>query len=223
MSQDPSTEFWRSHRKSCKSRIQECELCSTQTQVRSELREGATVHPWPKNLKSHMRGWIGLGVVVIINTNRPNFRTTVRDRLFTCSMEQVQMASMRAFQELQIMKRTRQYVFAHIERRGQRGYADLTPEVELDKGKNLPAEVVPPEGEPTSAKPDESHRRSRQQMRYKATSSEWVASSAAPRREEFPPVSHYVYMWHSGEHWPTTPRRKRQFSLSCVNQSRCGC
>ena len=67
------------------------------------------------------------------------------------------------------MKRMRQYVFAHMERRGQRGYADLTPEVELDKGENLPAEVVPPEGEPTSAKPDESHRRSRRQMGYKTS------------------------------------------------------
>ena len=163
------------------------------------------MHAWRKNLKSHMRGWIGLGVVVTINTNRPNVKATIRDCLFTGSMEQVQMASMRAFQG------------------GQRGNADATPEVELDEGENFPAEVAPPEDEPTSAKPDESHRRSRRQMRYKATSSRWVASSAAPRREEFPPVSHYVYMWHSGEHWPTTPRRKRQFSLSCVNQSRCGC
>ena len=181
------------------------------------------MHAWRKNLKSHMRGWIGLGVVVTFNTNRPNVRATIRDCFFTGSIEQVQMAIMQAFEELQLMRCMRQYVSAHMERRGQRGHADLTPEVELDKGENLPVEVAPPEGEPTSAKPNESHRRSRRQMRYKATSSEWVASSAAPRREEFPPVSHYAYMWHSGEHWPTTPSRKRRFSLSCVNQSRCGC
>ena len=127
------------------------------------------MHAWRKNLKSHMRGWIGLGLVVTINTNRPNFRTTVRDRLFTCSMEQVQMASMRAFQELQLMKRMRQHVFAHMERGGPRGNADATSEVELDEGEKFPVEVVPPEDEPTSAKPDESHRRSRREMRHKAS------------------------------------------------------
>ena len=111
-----------------------------------------------------------------INANRPNVRATIRDCLFTGSIEQAQMAIMHAFEELQLMNRMRQYVFAHMERRGQRGHADLTPEVELDKGENLPAEVAPPEGEPTLAKPDESHRRSRRQMRYKATSPEWVAS-----------------------------------------------
>ena len=148
------------------------QLTDPQTQLRLELREGATVHEWRKNLKSHLRGWIGLGVVVTFNTNRPNVRATIRDCLFTGSKEQVQMAIMQAFEEQQLVKRLRPYVFAHMERGGQRGYADLTPEVELDKGENLPAEVAPPEGEPTSAKPDESHRRSRRQMRYKATSSE---------------------------------------------------
>ena len=56
MSQDPSTEFWRSHRKSCKSRTQECELCSTTntasigTQGRSNgapvAQESEITHAW---------------------------------------------------------------------------------------------------------------------------------------------------------------------------------
>ena len=54
------------------------------------------------------------------------------------------MASMRAFQELQLMKRMRQYVFAHMERGGQRGNADATSVVELDEGEKFPVE------EPTS-------------------------------------------------------------------------
>ena len=63
----------------------------------------------------------------------------------------------------------RQYVFAPMERGGKRGYADITPEVELDEGGNLPIEVVALEGELTSANPDESHRRSRRQMGYKTS------------------------------------------------------
>ena len=68
---------------------------------------------WRKNLTSHLRGCLGLGVVVTTNANRSNARATIRDRMFTGIIEQVQMANIQAFQGLQLMKCMRQYVFAH--------------------------------------------------------------------------------------------------------------
>ena len=51
------------------------------------------------------------------------------------------MSNIQAFQELQLMRCMRQYVFAHTERGGQRGNAESTSEVEVDEGENFPIET----------------------------------------------------------------------------------
>ena len=60
-------------------------------------------------------------------------------------MKQVEMASMHAFQERQLMKSMRQHEFVHMDRGGRRGNVDVTSEVELDERENFPAEDVAPE------------------------------------------------------------------------------
>ena len=200
-----------------------------QTQLRLELREGAKVHAWRKNLKSHLRWRIGLEVIATINANRSNVRATIRDRLFTGSIEQVQMANIQAFQELQLMICMRQFVFARMDRGGQRGYANVTPEVELDEGETLPAEVVAPEEEPPSANQgldlvgEPPQVETANEIQVERSSSEVVVSSAAPRREEFLPVSHNVTMWHRGQHCTTTLMSEHRFSLRCVKHGPFGC
>ena len=127
MSQDPSTEFWRSQKRSCRARIQECELCTITNTA-------------PIGTKGRGNG-ARVAQEFTINANRSNVRATIRVRLFTKSIKQVQMASIQAFQGLQLMMSMRQHVFAHMERGSQRGYADVTPEVELRRIRGEPPQV----------------------------------------------------------------------------------
>ena len=74
-----SDEFWRSQKRSCKSRIQKCELCTT--------TNTASIGTQGRSNGAHM------AQEFTINANRSNVRATIRNRLFTGMKEQVQMAS----------------------------------------------------------------------------------------------------------------------------------
>ena len=56
-------------------------------------------------------------------------------------MEQERMANMEEFCGHELVISTRQHVFTHRERAGQRGFVDVTSEAQHEEGENPPAEV----------------------------------------------------------------------------------
>ena len=78
---------------------------------------------------------------------------TVRACWWPCegSMKQERMANMEEFCGHELVISTRQHVFTHRDRAGQRGFINVTSEAQPEEGENPPAEVVMVELESTSS------------------------------------------------------------------------
>ena len=115
MSQDPTTDFKRSQeirdkaqtafmRQADSDVAHRAALARSRVQTIEPLKEGDVVYVWRNNTSKQVRGWVGPGLVVCVNSRASSVWVSMRGILVKCNADRVRIATDEEWMGAEIIK-----------------------------------------------------------------------------------------------------------------------
>ena len=158
VSTDPTTEFHRcavirdaalkAHLKSSDTAaLQRAALGRSRVPPKRPVVEGDVVYVWRNNVKHDVKGWVGPGLVVCVNSAQSSVWVSMRGVLVKCNVERVRPATDEEWMGSEIIRVLSSDAKVRLERDAQRGYVDATKEEGPDPDNEIVDDSPQPRGE----------------------------------------------------------------------------